>query len=41
MDEDGSLNRAELLFFLRAFIRMLVALSFEASGQLMPQDTKR
>ena len=41
MDDDTCLNRAELLFFLRAFIRMLVALSFEASRQASPQDTKR
>jgi Ca2+-binding EF-hand superfamily protein len=31
LDDDGLLNRAELLFFLRAFVRMLLALSFEAS----------
>jgi len=32
LDEDGYLNRAELLFFLRSFLRMLLALSFEAAS---------
>lgn len=40
-NDDGYLNRAELLFFLRAFIRMLVALSYEASTKLTVQETKR
>jgi hypothetical protein len=33
VDGDGLLTRAELVFFLRAFLRMLLALSFEASCQ--------
>jgi len=40
LDEDGLLNRAELLFFLRAFVRMLLALSFEAS-ELGPIEVRR
>lgn len=39
-DEDGLLDRTELLFFLRAIIRMLMALSFEASA-LGPNDARR
>jgi Ca2+-binding EF-hand superfamily protein len=33
LDGDGYLNRAELLFFLRSFLRMLMALSFEAASE--------
>jgi hypothetical protein len=40
LNDDGCLNRAELLFFLRAFVRMLLALSFEAS-ELGPQEARR
>lgn len=32
-DGDGALSRPELLFFFRAFLRMLLALSFEASSK--------
>ena len=40
LDDDGLLNRAELLFFLRAFVRMLLALSFEAS-ELGPMSARQ
>jgi Ca2+-binding EF-hand superfamily protein len=32
LDGDGYLNRAELLFFLRSYLRILLALSFEAAS---------
>jgi hypothetical protein len=40
LDEDGLLNRAELLFFLRGFVRMLITLSFEAAA-LSPAECRR
>ena len=41
LDDDGLLNRAELLFFLRAFVRMLLALSFEAAETMGPNEARR